>query len=160
MLAAMVIDNLDRYLLVDTASTSMCTLVDLSQACWLTENWCQQNMDQVLDEPLTAEHGDIVFLQKNKSGQLQLTQIPELQAALVALDSHTSAIEALVGGYQFVKSNFNRATQAYRQTGSSIKPLLYATAIENGYTMSTKINDAPIVVEDMHGDNDIWRPKM
>ena len=102
--------------------------------------------------------GDLIYMKK-RGQRLKLVQIPEEQGALVALSSQTSSIEALTGGYLFSQSHFNRATQAYRQPGSAVKPLLYAAALEQGFTMATIVNDAPMVVEDVHGENAIWRPK-
>lgn len=102
--------------------------------------------------------GDIIRIKLNEEGIWQLTQIPKAQAALVSIDPDNGAILAMVGGYDFNASNFNRATQAYRQAGSSLKPFIYATAIENGLTPATLINDSPIVVKDADYEG-TWRPK-
>ena len=87
----------------------------------------------------------------------QLSQLPLAQAALVSLNADTGAIQALVGGYDYRHSSFNRVTQAKRQPGSNFKPFIYAAALENGMTAATIINDAPIVFEDATLEG-VWRP--
>lgn len=100
--------------------------------------------------------GDIVYVRFNKT-QWQLTQLPEVEGALVALNPNNGAIESLVGGFNFQKSKFNRATQSARQPGSSFKPFIYAAALNKGYSLATLVNDAPIVVDDPTQANG-WRP--
>lgn len=100
--------------------------------------------------------GDVVYV-REVDGQYQLTQLPLAEAALVALNPTNGAIEALVGGFNFKKSKFNRVTQASRQPGSSFKPFVYAAALDKGYTLATLVNDAPIVVDDPSQPN-LWRP--
>ena len=84
--------------------------------------------------------------------------MPTAQAALVAINPSNGAISALVGGFDFYQSNFNRATQAARQPGSNFKPFIYTAALENGMTPATIINDAPIVFDDASLE-DTWRPE-
>ncbi|KTC84151.1 penicillin-binding protein 1A [Legionella brunensis] len=100
--------------------------------------------------------GDIVYVH-NQDNKWQLSQIPQIEAALVALNPNNGALEALVGGFNFQKSKFNRATQSERQPGSSFKPFIYAAALNKGYTLATLVNDAPIVVDDPSQAN-LWRP--
>ena len=100
--------------------------------------------------------GDIVYVRPHDD-QWQLTQLPMAEAALVALNPSNGAIESLVGGFNFKKSKFNRATQASRQPGSSFKPFIYAAALNKGYTLATLVNDAPIVIDDPSQAN-LWRP--
>ncbi|MDI9817708.1 MULTISPECIES: penicillin-binding protein 1A [unclassified Legionella] len=100
--------------------------------------------------------GDIVYVY-NDSNKWQLSQIPQVEAALVALNPNNGALEALVGGFNFQKSKFNRATQSERQPGSSFKPFIYAAALNKGYTLATLVNDAPVVVDDPSQAN-LWRP--
>ena len=88
----------------------------------------------------------------------QLAQTPEAQGALVSIEPNSGAIKALVGGYDFYTSHYNRATQAKRQPGSNFKPFVYLAAIEDGTTASTLINDAPIVFEDKNLEA-AWRPE-
>ncbi len=100
--------------------------------------------------------GDLVRVTEN-DGQWHLSQIPDIEGALVALDPYNGAIRALVGGYDFYKSKFNRATQARRQMGSNMKPFIYASAISKSLTAASIINDAPIVFHDNNLEN-TWRP--
>ena len=88
----------------------------------------------------------------------QLSQVPNVQAAFVALDPKTGGIKALQGGFDFYYNRFNRVVSAKRQPGSNLKPFLYTAALENGFTAATTINDAPIVFEDAALE-DIWRPE-
>ena len=88
--------------------------------------------------------------------QLQLSQYPDASAALVSLNPQDGAITSLVGGFSFVQSKFNRVTQAKRQVGSNIKPFIYSAALDNGYTMATLVNDAPI---NQWSGGAAWRPK-
>lgn len=102
--------------------------------------------------------GDVVYLEALDNHQYRLAQEPKAQAALVSIDSKTGAILALSGGYDEAHNQFNRATQAKRQPGSSFKPFLYAAAIDKGYTPATIINDAPISQYDEYNE-DYWRPE-
>lgn len=108
--------------------------------------------------------GDVIYvdplLNKDGSaqdGQFRLRQVPEVSGAMVAMDPWTGRVLAMVGGFSFDQSQFNRATQAYRQPGSSFKPLVYSTAIDNGYTPSTVVVDAPIEID--QGNAGVWRPE-
>ena len=102
--------------------------------------------------------GDVVYVEPlaGKDGQFRLRQVPEVSGALVAMDPQTGRVLAMVGGFSYEQSQFNRATQALRQPGSSFKPLVYATALDNGYTPSTVILDAPIEIDTGTG---IWAPE-
>lgn len=155
--AHMVVDTIDSTLFIDKPKMQFCQLVDISQSCWISRSWCREGVRTPMHE-LNISKGDILQF-KMEAGALRLIQVPTEQAALAAVNSHSSQIEALVGGYLFHQSHFNRATQAYRQPGSAIKPLLYAAALEQGFTMATTVNDAPMVIEDSYGENAIWRPK-
>ncbi|MEM6638524.1 MAG: penicillin-binding protein 1A [Pseudomonadota bacterium] len=101
--------------------------------------------------------GDLVYLISGDDG-IELAQTPEVEGAMVALDPTDGAVSALMGGYDFFKSKFNRVVQAKRQPGSSFKPFIYSAALESGRTPATVINDAPIVFADDALD-DTWRPK-
>lgn len=100
--------------------------------------------------------GDVIYVQP-LHGAWRLAQVPQVEAALVALNPNNGALEALVGGFSFQKSKFNRATQSERQPGSSFKPFIYAAALNKGYTLATLVNDAPVVVDDPSQAN-LWRP--
>lgn len=103
-----------------------------------------------------VHHGDVVYL-AHQGEEWNLMQLPEVEGALIAINPNNGAIEALVGGFNFLKSKYNRATQSERQPGSSIKPFIYAAALDKGYTLATLINDSPIVVDDPSQAN-LWRP--
>ncbi|MBI5719897.1 MAG: penicillin-binding protein 1A [Burkholderiales bacterium] len=88
-----------------------------------------------------------------------LTQLPEVQGALVALDPRTGALRAMVGGFDFGKTKFNRVTQAWRQPGSSFKPFIYSAALERGFTPATVVNDAPLFFDAAETGSLPWEPK-
>lgn len=106
--------------------------------------------------------GDVIYVApkdpENVAGVWSLMQIPEVGGGIVALDPHTGRVLAVVGGFSFHISQFDRAMQARRQPGSSFKPFVYATAIENGYKPTSIVLDAPIEIEQGPGQ-DIWRPE-
>ncbi|MDG3577040.1 penicillin-binding protein 1A [Rhizobium sp. YJ-22] len=103
--------------------------------------------------------GDVVYVEQiggDNSGNYRLRQPPKVQGALVAMDPHTGRVLALVGGFSYAQSEFNRATQAKRQPGSSFKPFVYAAALDNGYTPASVIMDAPIEIV---SGGQVWRPE-
>lgn len=102
--------------------------------------------------------GDVIRVQANADQQWTLSQLPAAQAALISLNPSNGAILSVVGGYNFYENNFNRATQAYRQPGSGLKPFIYATGLEKGMTAASLINDSPITLSasDYEGT---WRPR-
>lgn len=101
--------------------------------------------------------GDVIYLQWFED-QWQLAQDPKTESALISLDSKDGRILALVGGYDFFRSKFNRVTQGRRQVGSNIKPFLYSAGLDNGLTAASTINDAPVVFHDRNLE-DVWRPE-
>jgi penicillin-binding protein 1A len=104
------------------------------------------------------KRGDIVRLSRNAKGDWQLDQIPAAQAALTSINPEDGSIQALVGGFNFGRSKFNRAVMAARQPGSSFKPYLYSAAFERGFTPSSIINDAPLALPDPSLPGGIWTP--
>jgi penicillin-binding protein 1A len=102
--------------------------------------------------------GDVVYVAQERAGNWRMVQIPEAQGAFVAIDPQDGAIAALVGGFDYFGSNFNRAVQAKRQPGSSFKPFLYSAALEHGFTPATVVNDAPLVIDDPTLEAS-WRPQ-
>jgi penicillin-binding protein 1A len=102
--------------------------------------------------------GDVVWLAQDSATGWSLAQIPEPQAALVSVKPNTGAIQALVGGFDFEHSKFNRVVQAKRQAGSGFKPIVYAAALDKKYTPASLINDAPVVFEDDALEG-AWRPQ-
>ena len=102
--------------------------------------------------------GDLIFVAPNdKAAGFRLKQIPAVNGALVAMEPHSGRVQAMVGGYSFSISSFNRATQALRQPGSAFKPIVYATALENGYTPASVIMDGPITLPGANGQ--AWTPE-
>jgi penicillin-binding protein 1A len=102
--------------------------------------------------------GEQIWLRKNDDGSYLLSQLPEASSALVSLDPNDGRIKAIVGGYSFEQSQYNRAVQAKRQVGSNIKPFIYSAALNNGYTLASILNDAPINQWDK-SLGVAWRPK-
>eukprot|EP01132_Coremiostelium_polycephalum_P011775 gene11775-14406_t len=104
--------------------------------------------------------GDVVFVQKKEGSDtaFDLHQVPGIEGAMVAMDPHTGRVLAMVGGFSFAESEFNRATQAMRQPGSSFKPFVYSAALDNGYTPASVVLDGPISI-DQGGSLGIWAPK-
>src|ERR1700676_537839 len=112
---------------------------------------------QKVNQVLTS--GDVIYVDPlDQQGQYRLRQVPEISGAMVVMDPHTGRVLSMVGGFSFDQSQFNRATQALRQPGSSFKPIVYAAALDNGYTPSTIVMDAPIEI-DMGANGGIWKPE-
>jgi penicillin-binding protein 1A len=103
-------------------------------------------------------YGDVIFVNKTSTDEYRLSQLPAASAAVVSLSPDNGAIKAAVGGFSFQQSQFNRVTQAKRQVGSNIKPFIYSAALENGFTLASLINDAPINQWD-RSTGVVWRPK-
>jgi penicillin-binding protein 1A len=139
---------------------------------WSGLVWARQYIDEnTLGPPLTKaadllKVGDIVYLEDTSSseqngetaGRWRLAQVPQVAGAIVALRPSDGAILALAGGFDFYESKFNRVVQAERQPGSSIKPFIYAAALEKGFTAASTVSGAPIVVEDATLEDE-WRPE-
>ncbi|MBI2992773.1 MAG: penicillin-binding protein 1A [Gammaproteobacteria bacterium] len=105
-----------------------------------------------------VRRGDVVRIIEDEEGRWRLSQLPAVEGALVSLRPDDGAIFALVGGFDFGLSSFNRAVQAQRQPGSSFKPFIYSAALDAGFTAASIINDAPVVFEDP-GVEEMWRPE-
>ena len=101
--------------------------------------------------------GDVIYVEQSKDGVYELRQVPNVEGAMVVMDPHNGKVLAMVGGFSFNKSQFNRATQAYRQTGSTFKPVVYAAALELGYSPTDLILDAPFVLDQGAG-LPLWKP--
>ena len=103
--------------------------------------------------------GDVVYVQAidGKTGQYKLRQPPKIQGGMIAMDPKTGRVLAMVGGFSYAQSEFNRATQAMRQPGSSFKPFVYAAALDNGYTPASVVMDAPFELQLPGGQ--VWAPK-
>ncbi|WP_259757765.1 penicillin-binding protein 1A [Pseudomonas sp. GCEP-101] len=126
---------------------------------WARPYLSNNSMGRMPSQPSdVVQAGDVIRVQRKSDGSLRLTQVPAAQSALVSLHPQDGAIMALVGGFSFEQSNYNRATQARRQPGSSFKPFIYSCALDNGFTAASLINDAPVVFYDEYLDK-VWRPK-
>ena len=128
------------------------TVLTLKEASWTKTNSLRR----------LFRKGDIINVKidkkENKNIKVSLDQIPEVEGALIAIENKTGEIKAMVGGYSFEKSQFNRAMQAMRQTGSSIKPIIYSEALENGWTPASIIIDEPVSFIDPW-TGEVWEPK-
>ncbi len=115
--------------------------------------WVSSKLQDVL------KVGDVVYVSPvaSKEGHYTLQQVPEIEGAIVAMDPRTGRVLAMVGGFSFAESEFNRATQALRQPGSSFKPIVYSAALDNGYTPASVVLDAPIEI--VNADGSVWRPE-
>ena len=102
--------------------------------------------------------GAVVRITEGQHGW-EITQAPEVEAAMITIDTNDGAIRAMVGGYDFSRSKFNRATQSIRQPGSVLKPFIYSAALEKGFMTSTVVNDAPIILDPATTGNQLWEPK-
>ena len=104
------------------------------------------------------KRGDIIRVTRDEKGEWLLTQIPGAQGALVSLDPEDGSLQALVGGFNFLRSKFNRAVMAARQPGSSFKPFIYSAAFERGFTPASIVNDAPLALPDPSRPGGLWTP--
>ena len=108
---------------------------------------------------IKIRRGAVIRVVKTPKGTWEITQLPEVEGAFVALDPRDGAIRALVGGFDFEKNKFNHVTQAWRQPGSSFKPFVYSAALEKGFTPATVINDAPLFFDAGVTGGQPWEPK-
>ena len=108
---------------------------------------------------IKIRRGAVIRVSKTLKNTWEVTQLPEVEGAFVALDPRDGAIKALVGGFDFQKNKFNHVTQAWRQPGSSFKPFIYSAALEKGFTPATVINDAPLFFDAGVTGGQPWEPK-
>ena len=132
--------------------------IPVAELKWAREPRPEQKLGPAIDR---ADHvlkvGDVVLVEATERSDFALRQVPAVGGALVALDPHTGRVLAMSGGWSFEQSQFNRATQAQRQPGSSFKPFVYMAALDHGYTPSTVVLDTPITLPQGPGLPD-WRP--
>ena len=102
--------------------------------------------------------GAVIRVQKDDKGQWQISQLPQVEAALVSIDPADGAVRALVGGFDFNRNKYNHVMQALRQPGSSFKPFIYSAALEKGFTPATIINDAPLTFDASQTGSEPWEP--
>ena len=115
-------------------------------------SWTKKEFDELL------KIGDVIYVKNIEKNKFSLKQIPKINGGIVVMNPYTGRVLALSGGFSFVKSEFNRATQALRQPGSAFKPFVYALALENNYTPSSLVLDAPLVL-DQGSDLKMWKPE-
>jgi len=131
---------------------------------WEKLSWARRALpDEKMDRwPTQAAEilspGDVIYTVGKTPESLLFVQVPEAQSALVSVDPRDGAVVALVGGFDYFQSKFNRVTQARRQPGSGFKPFVYAAAFDKGYTPASIVSDAPIVIDET-GTEQAWRPK-
>ncbi len=118
--------------------------------------WARRGGKGVSD---VLKRGDIVRLARDAEGEWRLAQIPAVESALIALNPEDGAIESMVGGFSFLRSKFNRATQSSRSPGSGFKPFLYSAAFDHGFTPASVLNDAPVQFPDPSRPDGMWTPK-
>jgi penicillin-binding protein 1A len=106
-----------------------------------------------------VRRGSVIRVQKDEKARWQVVQLPAVEASLVSVDPRDGAIRALVGGFDFNRSQYNHITQALRQPGSSFKPFVYSAALEKGFTAATVINDAPLTFTAAQTGSEPWEPK-
>jgi penicillin-binding protein 1A len=131
---------------------------------WEKLSWARRELpDEQTDRAPTdaseiLARGDVIYTVGRTPESLLFVQVPEAQSALVSVDPKDGAIVALVGGFDFFQSKFNRVVQARRQPGSGFKPFVYAAAFDKGYTPASVVLDAPVVIDE-EGKEQAWRPK-
>ncbi len=108
---------------------------------------------------IKIRRGAVIRVTKTVKGSWEITQLPEVEGAFVAMDPRDGSIKALVGGFDFAKNKFNHVAQAWRQPGSSFKPFIYSAALEKGFTPATVINDAPLFFDASITGGQPWEPK-
>ncbi|HCH68943.1 MAG TPA: penicillin-sensitive transpeptidase [Colwellia sp.] len=137
---------------------------DESVISWAGMAWARPYINDQKQGPVPKvaseifRYGDVILVNQISVGEYHLSQFPMASAAIVSLSPDNGAIKAAVGGFSFKQSQFNRVTQAKRQVGSNIKPFIYSAALENGFTLASIINDAPINQWDK-SSGVVWRPK-
>jgi len=159
-------DNLDKFTLEKSISWNLAIIKKIDKFSVEIEtinklnglikyeniSWIKKEFNEIL------KIGDVVYVENINNNIFALRQLPLANGGIVVMDPYTGRVLALSGGFSFRKSEFNRATQALRQPGSAFKPFIYALALENGYTPSTLILDAPLVLEQGY-DLKMWKPE-
>ena len=119
----------------------------------------QSGLSEKAPPKIRIRRGAVIRVAKTPKNTWEITQLPEVEGAFVAIDPRDGAIHALVGGFDFNKNKFNHVTQAWRQPGSGFKPFIYSAALEKGFTPSTIVNDAPLFFDAGVTGGQPWEPK-
>ena len=136
-----------------TSRASCCPTGSTGTLAGADIKWVSKKLASILNV------GDVIYVSPvaGKPGSYTLEQVPEIEGALVAMDPRTGRVLAMVGGFSYSESEFNRATQALRQPGSPFKPIVYSAALDNGYTPASVVLDAPLEI--VNADGSVWRPE-
>lgn len=164
---AVVVEISDKKATIETTNKQKGE-IPLSLLAWARKNLPKQGIGGAPKSPRDVlDVGDVVYVEKVEDKVIEskslannsyyLRQVPDVEGGMIVMDPHTGRVLAIVGGYSFNKSQFNRATQALRQTGSSFKPIVYLSALENGYSPTDLILDAPFVLDQGPGLPK-WKP--
>ena len=159
-------ESLDKYKLEKTINWELAIVKSLNKFSAIIETidkkdgvieykditWTKKEFNKLL------KSGDIIYVKYLKDKKYSLQQLPKINGGIVVMDPYTGRVLALTGGFSFIKSEFNRATQAKRQPGSAFKPFVYALALENNYTPTSLVLDAPLVL-DQGDDLKLWKPE-
>ena len=140
--------HIDKLLVTIETDNGEIGFIDFKNVSWVRKKSFEEFLNL----------NDIVYVKKIKKNQWNLKQLPKINGAIVVMDPYTGRVLAMVGGFSFKLSEFSRATQAKRQPGSAFKPFVYAAALENGFTPSTLILDAPFVMDQGEGLK-TWKPE-
>ncbi|MDO9090786.1 MAG: PBP1A family penicillin-binding protein [Burkholderiaceae bacterium] len=119
----------------------------------------QSGLSDKAPPKIKIRRGAVIRVVKTPKGPWEITQLPEVEGAFVALDPRDGSVKAMVGGFDFDKNKFNHVTQAWRQPGSSFKPFIYSAALEKGFTPATVVNDAPLFFDAGVTGGQPWEPK-
>ncbi|MRI32131.1 peptidase [Endozoicomonas sp. OPT23] len=150
-------------LVEDQSATILMKQSKVTTLDWDNIEWAKKyiNVNAFGHNPKTATDvlkvGDLIWVRQMEDGRFRLAEEPEAQSSLISMNPESGAILALLGGFNFYDSMYNRSTQAVRQAGSSFKPFVYASALDDGLTAASIINDAPVVFDD-EGLEGTWRP--
>ena len=120
--------------------------------------FAQKMLDEKAAPNKKIRRGALIRIQPDEKHNWQIVQLPEAEAALVAVSPSDGSVRALVGGFDFNRNKYNHVTQAWRQPGSSFKPFIYSAALEKGFTPATIVNDAPVVVDAAQTGGQTWEP--
>ena len=142
-----IIKKIDKFSIVIETENKVSGIIKYENISWIKKEFNE-----------IFKIGDVIYVENLKNNIFALRQLPLANGGIVVMDPFTGRVLALSGGFSFSKSEFNRATQALRQPGSAFKPFIYALALENGYTPSTLILDAPLVLEQGY-DLKMWKPE-
>ena len=142
-----IVKKVDKFFINIETKNNSSGVIEYKEASWINKEFDQ-----------SFKVGDIIHVQKIKENNYSLKQVPKINGGIVVMDPYTGRILALSGGFSFKNSEFNRASQALRQPGSAFKPFVYALALENGYTPTSLVLDAPLVL-DQGSDLKMWKPE-